>query len=79
MLTELEAKTKWCPFVRFKSNDSGSGPAYNRSPSIYGSENLLCIGSRCMAWRESEPADKMEYGLQHDAVAGYCGAFGASE
>jgi len=45
-MTEDEAKTKWCPFVR------AAGPADPAS-------GYLCIGSACMAWRwgavECEP------------------------
>lgn len=43
-LTEDEAKTKWCPFVRL----SEMGGTFNRiSPAA----NLKCIASACMAWR----------------------------
>lgn len=61
-MTEQEAKTKWCPFARFKFASTSDGPACNREggPSIgedTGGTNpwLLsgtrCIGSACMAWR----------------------------
>lgn len=50
-MTEEQAKTKWCRFVR-NSNDL-NGQATNRSangggfsPTDHG-----CIGSACMAWR----------------------------
>lgn len=36
IVTEEEAKTKWCPEVR------------SENP---GEENMYCIGSACMAWR----------------------------
>lgn len=38
LLTEDEAKTKWCPMVR----DNGSN---------LNGESSRCIGSACMAWR----------------------------
>jgi hypothetical protein len=45
LLTEEEAKTKWCPFVR--QNGDNNRPSGNRS--IYGEP--MCIASQCMAWR----------------------------
>lgn len=55
MMTESEAKQRWCPFVRFKSQHSGSAPAHNRDVSLYDYESIgpefACIGSRCMAWQ----------------------------
>lgn len=55
-MTEEEAKTKWCPFVRLGGpmQTEGEGTTSNRWPgddctkpaSVY-----LCIGSACMAWR----------------------------
>jgi len=63
MMTESEARTKWCPFVRFKSAETGSGPAFNRQTVPSGAD-LNCIGSKCMAWRPES------------ATHGYCGAFG---
>lgn len=40
MMTEEEAKTKWCPFAR---EDLLSGPPFMGQPQ--------CIASGCMAWR----------------------------
>lgn len=67
LLTEAEAKTKWCPFVRLVGGaqaadttggaDVSSGVSgYNRV-LISGSSNYLtphagrCVASECMAWR----------------------------
>lgn len=45
LLTEEEAKTKWCPYS-------------NTHPSQAGAQ---CIGSSCMAWRKHDDGDRVEY------------------
>jgi hypothetical protein len=54
--TEEEAKTKWCPFVRFGWGDvRNSAPGINRCGSGDGEmSESKCIGSACMAWRWQE-------------------------
>ena len=64
-MTEDEAKTKWCPFVRYAivskyvvssgANRLGDDVGYHENAS-----QCRCIGSACMAWRP----------------AGYCGLAG---
>lgn len=66
MVTEAEAKTKWCPFARvvpgMLAGESMVHPpvnvaAHNRVQE-FGAEEatwhsaMLCIGSKCMAWRK---------------------------
>ena len=46
--TEEEAKTKWCPFVRFHGTPSDDCVP-NRSGSS--TDTTRCLGSACMAWR----------------------------
>src|SRR5690606_23686540 len=71
-MTEDEAKTKWCPFVRArKSVESAEETqvfpvSYNRLVIERAQEGVievvnmpvsaLCIGSPCMAWRWLQPA-----------------------
>jgi hypothetical protein len=54
-MTEEEAKTKWCPMVRFQigTNDATwQGNAYtNRGEVLSPPESVMCIASDCMMWR----------------------------
>lgn len=52
-MTEDEAKTKWCPFVRAVLPGT-TLPAGNRGVGPDGTEGVKgarCIASACMAWR----------------------------
>ena len=46
LLSEEEAKTKWCPFARCNINNV-SANRFAGAPY----DNSLCIASQCMAWR----------------------------
>ena len=46
ILTEEEAKKKWCPFTR-NGNEAGC----NRAGTITSRPFDACIASECMAWR----------------------------
>lgn len=73
MLTEDEAKTKWCPYVQISAAASGSqsGEWYNRP---HPGEKFLCIASGCMAWRtDNSVTASLD---KHGELLGYCGAFG---
>ena len=55
LLTEDEAKTKWCPHAR-QAVDTSRDPAMaataNRDGTgHYGADNCNCIAAGCMAWR----------------------------
>jgi hypothetical protein len=64
-LTEEDAKTKWCPFVRYHVRVGDNEISGNRA-EVAGVDNevINCIASRCMAWR------------WHVAQRGYCGLAG---
>ena len=44
-MTEDEAKTKWCPMIRWTSAQNGLDSFENRGA------NCMCITSDCMMWR----------------------------
>ena len=91
-MTEDEAKTKWCPFVRMESTVREKDVVFynNRGRAGDGLKegvvSLLCIGSACMAWRamdneiKANPDGPIEDGKsmrRPDYVsAGYCGLAG---
>lgn len=61
MMTEAEAKTKWCPFSRVGQNMGDKPIAVNRTfhESNSGSHvvqmQTRCLASGCMAWGWLEP------------------------
>lgn len=63
ILTEAEAKERWCPLF------SKRGLPTNEEMT-YGEISQKCIASQCMAWRlaHKDGPDGQE--------RGYCGAFG---
>jgi len=86
-MTEDEAKTKWCPFARqmVSIDEEMSG---RKSPVAIASANRfdvnkmsICLGSGCMAWRETHPASDP---LRHtdgsltyaNSAKGFCGLAG---
>ena len=58
MMTEEEARKRWCPFVRYATRDDG-GDYPERAHVVTGNRFLHkpgpgltnCIASGCMAWR----------------------------
>lgn len=57
-MTEGEAKTKWCPFVRVGGpmQSEAEGTTANRWPGddpVRSDSPYRCLGSACMAWRVS--------------------------
>lgn len=48
-MTEEEARTKWCPFVRIGNYLSGG--SLNRAANGDIDNAMKCIASECMGWR----------------------------
>lgn len=78
MMTEDEAKTKWCPFARvmlFEPEPGAGNHAVNRTTM-----DCHCIGSACMAWRAEAgivvPADSVTPEMLARKAGGYCGLAG---
>ena len=68
-MTEAEAQTKFCPFARL----DGDG----RNMEViggYAKPATFCIGSACMAWRESPPPPEIV-----GPVHGFCGLAGSPQ
>jgi hypothetical protein len=79
-MNEQEAKTKWCPMVRFQigNNDNvWQGIALtNRGKEMRSPEFVMCIASNCMMWRwniNTADANGVKY------EEGYCGLGGNHE
>lgn len=71
LVTEEEAKTKWCPFAR-KLLDSCNGRAsYNIKDD---DERIRCVASGCMAWRWNNQRTFPDTGNKGD-----CGLAGRPE
>lgn len=58
MLTEEEARAKWCPFARVMSSAEGDGSNGNRcfDADMQNPKWARCIASACMAWRGQDRA-----------------------
>lgn len=50
-MTEEEAKTKWCPFIRIVRAGEFEFATNRMSKASEDGGNCLCIASACMAWR----------------------------
>ena len=79
IVTEQEARTKWCPHARL-----GNNPGCNRAADVTGPwrdrvPKALCIASECMAWKWKQnhsPEEREQRKVHHLAAEvplGYCG------
>lgn len=74
-MTEDEAKSKWCPFVRFTHPHPDSGIRWNnRGPDLVADDDSKCVASNCMAWQWKYPGPNDEAtGDGWKPTHGYCG------
>lgn len=75
ILTEEEAKTKWCPFAHsYEVHGPMDHPvSLNRNSTGHPDKDCLCIGVACMAWRSVLGAVQPGIAAKHE---GYCGIAG---
>lgn len=84
ILTEEDAKTKWCPHVRASAFIRGA--AVNRQSGFPGDE-MNCIASRCSQWRWMQKPNPNFHPMMDavttkipkhlvDETRGYCGLAG---
>ncbi|AWJ88895.1 hypothetical protein Sp245p_03375 [Azospirillum baldaniorum] len=88
LMTEEQARSKWCPHARVNTLVTGwdhaetavGGAACNRSDERTMYEKPNCIASDCMAWRPGKPLVMSEGFREEERIPrGYCGAFGKPE
>ena len=79
MLTEEEARTKWCPFALvIKCNNKGELVVGNRNSE--GSPLGNCLASECVKWRRIEVPDLEKSNIETSVIpiagvkciGGYC-------
>ena len=81
ILTEEEARTKWCPFYQTMAVSTASDDIIegtNRAGKFGEQFRPACIASECMAWRWGQDVPRRVKGEDdHDMYrAGYCGLAG---
>lgn len=80
ILTEEEAKTKWCPHGRVWQKASSEGITSFTTHGCMGSVPI-CIGSACMAWRFVPQGENYSENMAtgdrtYLTPVGYCGLAG---
>lgn len=73
MLTEDEAKKRWCPFANVQQD--GTGNRYPMDTDMLNRAFACCIASDCMAWRWTEQGhDPGDFpGMGEWPSTGFCG------
>ena len=62
ILTEQEAKERWCPFVRYTSiRGQGINRWVDDADRQVNPEPARCIASQCMAWRWGQPSTETKW------------------
>lgn len=78
MLTETEAREKWCPHVRYVDSQNATGNrcyTVEHGP-IKNPSSCRCIASDCMAWRWQEKKYDGASSQTIEAPVGFCGLAG---
>ena len=77
ILTEEEARTKWCPEARVAIDAQGYSAAnrFGDDGKSYLGSQTFCIGSACMAWRWSL-GDGIARVVNNSTLTGFCGKAG---
>ena len=82
MMTEKEASERWCPMVRVvigPDTESWQENMFDNRGDVVTVNGLRCIGSRCMAWRQTDNKTWPTTPGQTERTsepAGYCGLAG---
>jgi len=83
VMTEEEAKQRWCPFARVVEQGSAIA-THNRVQLPTGRDVQVpvagfCIASSCMAWRVKTETRRTSGGHPYPVTVGYCGLAGRPE
>lgn len=69
LLTEKEAKEKWCPHVRIAVLAGHGGAACNTHPDRDIEADCRCVSSRCAMWRWADAPTCQRVQQAHDMHA----------
>lgn len=80
LMTEDEAKKKWCPMIKIAPETEGFYPLTNRAKAIHKGDELIgtvtCIASECMAWRNTGLVYDCDEPTKIIERRGHCGLAG---
>ena len=85
LVTEEEAKERWCPFARayetvlLGDEETWRPATLNRTRSGRPDPDCSCIASQCMAWRwgpDDAALNERMHGRDAQPELGYCGLAG---